>query len=326
MQTKTEYRKDLAYRVENDVKTTIQPPLKDISYGFAQKLTDMMYSKSEEEKFPTRKEAVEYFDKRFMERELTRVKGNITQYVRDAHGAADDRQINNLRRNVYRQIEKHGLHELVDAARPWKQAQMSDDLDSKAYIAAEKIESTLSNALSGYRDVIQPNVYNNISESIKEKSGMLAEKISEYAPTPANRLRQVMQGTAGITSYREAKAVFEKQVVYDALEAAEWDKKKAAGYLGDSLRTLNRKITELSIEQKLQEKERPDSTQDVIRIEDHVRQDQGKDNDAERPVNAVSDVERLRQLIAQYNAKREAERVRKEKKEMIEDSEIKIAA
>lgn len=315
MQANTAHRNDLAYRVENDIESTIQPPLKDISYGFAQKLTDMMYSKSEEETFPTRKDALNYFDRRFMERELTRVKGNITQYVRDAHGAADDRQINNLRRNVYRQIEKHGLHDLVNAARPWKQAQHSDDLDSKTYIAAEKIESTLSNALTGYRDIIQPNVYDNISTSIKEKSGMLAEKISEYAPTPANRLKEVMQSTAGITSYKEAKAVFEKQVVYDALEAAKWDKKKAARYLGDSLRTLNRKITELGIEQKVEEKGQ-DRDSSVVRIEDHIKQRESKACE-DRPANTVSDVERLKQLIAQYNEKREAERMRKGKKEMI---------
>ena len=304
-----EKKKQLSYRISSDIEETIRPPLRDISYRFAQGLTDAVYSASDEETFPTRREALDYFDKQFMQREITRVKGNLTQYVRDAFGVKDESKVNTLRRNVYRKIGKYGLSGIVDSARPWKPTKLEDKVDSSSYVGAGKVETTLSKVLSGYKDVIQPTVYSDISTRIKEKAPLLAEKISAYMPNQANRLKSIMQSTEGMTRYGEAKAVFEKQIIYDALEAADGDKKKAARYLGDSLRTLNRKIAELGIEDEAKTQQNEENN--VVRIEDFVKK---KTENQEKP--AASEVERLQQLIREYNAKREAESKKKDKKQV----------
>ena len=306
-------RKELTYRVEQEIARELQPPLKDISYGFAEGLTDMMYRCSDEETFPTRRQAIEYFDRTFMQRELKRVKGNITQYVRDAFGAEDGPQINNLRRNVYRKIGRYGLEESVDAARPWKPTMLDDKVDEKYSLGADKVESTLSTVLSGYKSVIQPELHDRISYDIKEKAPLLAERLSEYMPTPANRIKQAIKLTEGMTKYDDARETFERQVIYNALEAAGFDKKKAAGYLGDSLRTLNRRIESLGLEEQLNEKEQKQGDGSVVHIDDFVRKKNG--DKEEKPTSAVNEIERFHQLVREYNDKREAERQRKGKRE-----------
>ncbi|MBW2971532.1 hypothetical protein KY359_00720 [Candidatus Woesearchaeota archaeon] len=315
-------RQQLVYRIQREIDEQIQPPLKDISYGFAQGLTDMLYTTGEEQDCFSRRDALDYFDRSFMQRELKRVKGNITQYVRDALGAEDEREINNLRRNVYRQIDRYGLDRFIDAARPWKQAPLEDKLGTD-YMQPEKVETTLTSVLSGYKSIIQPTVYDDISTRIKEKSPLIAEKISPYMPTPANRLNEIMDTTKGVTNYSEARTIFERQVIYDALDAAGFDKKKAAEYLGDSLRTLNRRIAELGIEEQArkEEREKENPPDNVVRIDEFVQ----KKLEPDKPPEAVGEIERFHQLVREYNAKRGAERERKDIKKQ-KQVRLKIAA
>ncbi|MFH1064185.1 MAG: helix-turn-helix domain-containing protein [Candidatus Woesearchaeota archaeon] len=301
-------REELAYRIEKEISSELQPPLQDMMYGMARSLTDTIYSASAEQQFPTRKESMDYFDKQFMGREIRRVKGNLTQYVRDAFGTEDDREVNNLRRNVYRKVERYGLGDIVDEARPWKNTLLDDKIANATYLKPDSVENSLASALSSYKEIIQPSLYDSMSSMIKEKAPVIAERLAGYMPTPANRLNQMLQSTEGITNYKEASHVFEKQLVYGALEAAGFDKNKAAGYLGDSLRTLNRRIEELGIDAKPQKGQAREAK--VVSIEDSVK---SKDSDkASAPENAVNEMERFQQLVIQYNSKRESERKRKD--------------
>jgi hypothetical protein len=299
-------RSQLASLIEQEVADEISPPLRDISRGFAQGLTDMLYSEGASQPHCSRKSAIDYFDKSFMQRELKRVYGNITQYTRDALGAQDSREENNLRRNVYRQVERYGLGDFVDEARPWKPKKLDDLFEDKASIAPHKVETALTSTLSAYKEMIQPKLYEDLSARIHEKAPVLADKISDYAPTPTNRLKEIFSATEGMRRYDDARSVFERQVIYDALSAAGFDKKKAASYLGDSLRTLNRRIEALGIEQE-REKEVKVAGAKVIVIEEVLK----KDEQQAPPPAAVNEIERFQQLVREYNAKRESERVRK---------------
>jgi hypothetical protein len=313
-------KKELTYRIEQEIKKEIQPPLRDISYGLANSLSDTVYRISSEASYPSRKASLDYFDKTFMQRELARVKGNITQYVRDAFSVNEPAQINNLRKTVYRDISKFGLFETVNNARPWKQNKLEDRISMYSPLGADKVESSLSSALSGYKGIIQPKLYDDISYRIREKAPLIAKTVSEYMPTPANRLKEIAGLTEGVRNYGEARAIFERQVIYDALNATNRDKKKAAGYLGDSLRTLNRRIAELGIGK---EAKRETAPKIEISIEAVVKSD--KTDQHERP-RVVSEIERFQQLVAEYNARREMERARKEGTPRNGKKQVRMAA
>jgi len=288
----------LVNRIEDEIHTELAPPFRDVAYRCAQDLSDVMYKHCAEEKFPTRGgEALEHFNRNFMEREISRVKGNITQYVRDAFGTDDDKKTNNLRRNVYRKIGKYGLGDFVDSKRPWKQADLDDRITSKYNVQAATVESTLTNTLQNYRATIHPEQYDKLSAKINEKSPVIAESISAYMPNQDNRLNRIFDMTTGVTNYNEARQIFEKQIIYDALEAAGFDKKKTAEYLGDSTKTLDRRMTSLGINDniKLESKEK---------IEDIVV----KNKPNEMPAEAISETERFKQLVEDYNSKREDNR------------------
>ncbi len=310
-------RDDLVYKVEQQIEQVLHPGFKDVSYGMAQSLTDTLYSAAGEQPTPSRREALDYFDSNFMNREMKRVKGNITQYVRDAFDLEDPLEINKKRRNIYRKIDKHGLSEAVDAARPWKQTGL-DELENRLYkgssLGPEKVESTLTSTLSGYRDKLHPQLYDDLNSRIKQSSAAIAENVSDYMPTPVNRLKEIFASTDGMTKYSDARDTFERQIVYDALTAAEFDKNKAASYLGDSLRTLNRKIAELGLDEetenksKIKEKERSN----VISMEDAIKKKIDEIAQEENiPEGAVDEIERFQQLVREYNAKRDSERERK---------------
>jgi hypothetical protein len=321
MNSQSYKRNHLASMIEQEVAAEISPPLRDISHGFAQGLTDMLYSEGEKQPHHSRRESLDYFDKSFMQRELKRVYGNIAQYTRDALGATDGREVNNLRRNVYRQIEQHGLGGFVDEARPWKPKGLEDRFDQDSYLQPQKVETALTSTLSGYREIIQPKVYDDLSARIRDKAPVLAEKIADYAPTPLNRLKEIFSSTDGTRRYDEARSIFERQVIYDALSASGFDKKKAAEYLGDSLRTLNRRIEELGIEQE-QNKEAKVETK-VILIEEVIKNKEQQN----APPAAVSEIERFQQLVREYNSRRASERERKEdKKDKKKQVQWKMAA
>ena len=298
-------REEMAYRIAQDIDREISPPFSDISSRFAEGLTDTIYNISNSAQYPTRKESIGYFDRQFLGREIKRVKGNITQYVRDAFSTDDESEINNKRRNIYRQIERFDLAGDVDNARPWKQTALEDKIASSNYVPAKEVETTLTSTLSSYKEMLDTDLYDDISSRIKEKAPLIAEKISPYMPTPANRLKNIMDATEGTTNYNTAKGIFEKQIVYDALEAAGFDKKKAAEYLGDSVRTLNRRISELGVDDK-----RPaQDGADIIRIEDAIKDKMPK---PERHQDGLSKIERFQQMVQQYNDKRETARKKKE--------------
>ncbi|MBI5880832.1 hypothetical protein HZB90_01750 [archaeon] len=167
-----ERKKELAYKIENDIEQELAPPLRDITSGLARDLTDTLYTVSAGQDYPNRHSALEYFEREFMTREIRRVRGNLTQYARDSLGANNDDEANNLRRNVYRQIEKHGLNNVVDEARPWKPKELEDRFGADyAQIKAATIESTLASTLSGYKSIIHPELYEGIAERIHELKG-----------------------------------------------------------------------------------------------------------------------------------------------------------
>jgi hypothetical protein len=301
-------RQELAYRIEREIASTIQPPFGDMSRGLAQGLLSTVYDVAAEEPHPTRREAMEWFDKNYLQREIRHAKGNITQVVRNAFSVDDENEVNNLRRNVYRKIERYGLGEEVDLARPWKPKPLEQCVDENIYIPADRVEQTLSKSLAGYKDVINPVLYDGLSERIRDKSPALAEKISAYAPTPANRLKEIVQSTEGIRNYNQASQAFERQVIYDTLSATGWDKKKTAEYLGDSLRTLNRRIAELGIEEQARTGEQKQDN--IVRIDEFVQ----RKLEPDKPAIAVNEIERFQQLVREYNAKRDVARENKEKK------------
>jgi|GEM_PF-4495975 len=288
-------QEDISSRMKGEIDAELQIPLKEVSQRLARELSDTAYQSCADSEFPTRKQAIWYFEENFMKRELRRVKGNITQYVRDAFGADDEKELNNLRRNVYRKIERYGLGELIDNARPWRQTPLEERVADIHTISPERVASSMIAALSEYKGTLHPDIYENLASKINEKSYLISRKISDYLPTPARKLDRLITQTEGIRSYKEAKSVFEREVVYGALEAADFDKKKAAKYLGDSLRTLNRKIEELGIGTKKKEDPKTAAKPD-IKTDEKVQ---------------LSETERFNELVKEYNARREEERKRK---------------
>jgi hypothetical protein len=300
---------ELQQRISCEIDSEISPPLKDITYRFSEGLAETVYDISKGSKYHTRKQALDYFDRQFIAGGMKKAYGNITQYVRDSFGAKEPGEINNLRRNIYRQIERYGLGDIVDDARPWKPKKLEDRIDDRTYLPSKAVEKTLAGKLSDYKDLIQPKIYDELSNRIREKSPLIAERISGYMPTPTNRLKEIAESTKGIQNYTEARSVFEREVVYDALKAADFDKKKAAKYLGDSLRTLNRRLSELIIERK----------------------EESPQMQAQSPTQtpAVNEIERFRQLVMEYNTRREAmakDTEKKRKKQIKFNANMKIAA
>ena len=274
-------RQDLAHRIGKAVDDVIHTPLPDITDTFKQKLTELVYEKNLEEEFPTRRQALDYFEREFFKRSIERTKGNLAKLARESGRS---------RERLYPVLKKHNLMDFVDHKRPIRQRKLEERMDRQERIQAENIESTLSDALSGYKNVIHPSLYHNIKENIKEKSPVLAKKISSYVPTQERRLSSIMEITNGVNNYKQAKSLFERQVVYEAFKAADGDIKKTARYLGDSEKTVRRKIKEFRIEKNAKEE-----TKEV-----------------QNPV--ISEVERLRQLMEEYETRREAARKEKEKR------------
>lgn len=282
--------RQVAYRIGKDVDDAIQTPVRDITDRFKQRLTEFVYERNLEEEFPTRRQSLDYFEKEFFKRSIERTRGNLAQLARESGRS---------RERLYPALKKHELMGFVDHKRPIRQRKLEEMMEKQEYIQAENIESTLSDALSGYKNVIHPLLYDNIRESIKEKSPLLAQKISSYMPTQERRLSSIMQATDGVRNYKEAKSLFERQVVYEAFKAADSDVKKTARYLGDSEKTVRRKIKEFNIDASAKE-----------------------DKKEEQRPNFVSEVDRLRQLVEEYESRREAARKEKERKK----TGFKIAA
>jgi len=286
-------RESLRYQIGLEVDKELAPPFSEISTGFAEGLTDLVYDQCAQESFPSRGEAIEYFNRNFMEREITRVKGNISQYVRDAFGASDDKQTNNLRRNVYRKIGKYGLHDMVDGARPWKPVEKQESITSKYMMQEDVVQNTLTSVLDDYSEKLHPIHKGYLTEKIQEKSGTIAAALADYMPNQENRMSQIFEQTEGITDYKQALQVFEGAVVYEAMEAAGFDKQKAAEYLGDSLRTLNRRIADLGIDEDIE------AGMNVVSMEEFVRREQ------DIPVDEVVDAEterlRVQEMIRERN-------------------------
>ncbi|MFC1741625.1 helix-turn-helix domain-containing protein [Nanoarchaeota archaeon] len=319
-------RNNLTYRIQNEIEQEIPVPFKEVSQGLAKNLTDTAYQLSAEQGHYNRKNSLDFFDKQFLERESEKVDGSMRDFVRNAYGVEDDKTVDNISRNWFRKKERFDLADKIDSMRiinkdPWAEPVLEDKVYSAPQPVVEKVESALYSTLSNYKDAIHPKMYDDLSSKIKEKAPLLAEKLSEYMPTPANRLRGLMESTTGISRYNEAREMFERQVVYDALEAAKWDKEKASQYLGDSLRTLNRRISELGIERDVK-----DGAEDgkVVRIEDFVRKKE-KDTGG-KPDGAVDEIERFRQLVQEYNAKRDVDRVRKTVKKNADKENLRLAA
>jgi len=291
---------NIASRVRSEIDTHLEPQIRDVAYDMADSLTSAIYDAAEQQGQPTRREALDYFERNFWTEGVDRTIGNISKLGRES-GIAP--------KNIYPKLKRYELMPLVNHKRPEVQAPLENKLytgGTGAGITASQVQDTLTSTLSGYREKLHPTMYAEIDSRIKERSEAIAANVADYMPTPEKRLETIFDNTRGVTDYRQAKAMFEKQIVYDALSAAGFDKKKAAKYLGDDIRTLNRKIKEFCLDEE-----------NVARMDDFIRKKNSKDGLTEerasevgRPAGAVDEIERFHEIVREYNSKREAERKR----------------
>jgi hypothetical protein len=304
-----EYRKqELTQRISSEIDSELNSPIKDLTYKLSEGLANTAYNIGKESGNYTRKQALEYFDKKFLEREIPRAHGIITELTRNVTDAYDKREVNSFRRNLYRKIDKYGLEGAIDSVRPinidpMKAPAKNDNVYSAPKTIVDKLEYTMSSTLSGYKGIIHPNIYENMSSQIKEKASVLASKILPYIPTHENRLNQIIEQTEG-SKFKEAKLMFEKQFIYDALCAADFDKTKAADYAGDSVQTFNRRLSKLGLDASKEKKEH--------------------DNAKAKPEVPTQEIDRFKQLVMEYNSRREAMVDDAEKKKM--KKQTKVAA
>ncbi|HII71645.1 TPA: hypothetical protein HA265_02720 [Candidatus Woesearchaeota archaeon] len=251
-----------------------------------------------------RKEMLDTYRKERLNYEVIAAKGNLTEVTRRLHGVTDPDKVNNLRRNVYRNVDL----DMVNYARPWKQQQSLAD-SYKNPLSSETIESTLRSSLSSYRENLHPNVYNDLSEQISRYSPQLAEDLGRYVQTNQNLVRDWVDQTKGMT-LQDSMQYVERNVIMLAFENAGFDKAKAAKYLKDSRETLNRRIRELGLKEELESAERKKQ-----RVDGHR-----KPTDVASAKPVVSDVDRMRELIAekQRSLEAEAQRPRKTKQKKVD--------
>lgn len=292
-----EDRYGLTQVIAKEIQSEIQPPLPSITYSLADGLSDAVNKYGKEQAYPSFWEAEKHFDTAFYTRELVQKRrGNIAQFTRDCLDPEKDN-----RRQVYRKIGDLGLWGLVKGYRPEDPSPKPLIESQKGYISPDRISNSLTSALSTYKETLHPKLYDDISSRIAERSEALAARISQYAPTPAARLHNIMQKTEGMSNYTEAKAVFDRQIIYDAFKAADWDRKKAEKYLMIDSRTLKSRMDSLGIEEA--------TIKDGLKPQEIVPEQQNTLTET----GQVREVDRLRQLQEEYIAKWETERRRKQK-------------
>ncbi|MBW2964253.1 hypothetical protein KY363_02230 [Candidatus Woesearchaeota archaeon] len=291
-----EGRYGLTQVLAKEIQAEIQPPLQSITYSLADGLSDAVNKYSAEQAYPSFWEATRHFDTAFYTRELVKKRrGNIAMFTRDCLDPEKDN-----RRQAYRKIGELGLWDMVKGYRPEDPAPKPLTTTAKSYISPERISTSLTSSLSTYKDTLHPKLYNDISSRIAERSETIAERISQYIPTPATRLGRIMEKTEGLTRYNEARSVFEKNIIYDAFKAAGWDRKKAEKYLQLDSRTLKSKMETLGLDEESMKKGIEQAN--VILT----------DPQQTEPARPPSEVDRLRQLQEEYAKRWEAERQRKE--------------
>ena len=66
-------RDNLAYKIQSEIEQQIEMPFAEVSQGLAKTLTDTAYALSAEQGHYNRKNALDVFDKQFLEREVEKV-------------------------------------------------------------------------------------------------------------------------------------------------------------------------------------------------------------------------------------------------------------
>lgn len=113
-----------------------------------------------------------------------------------------------------------------------------------------------------------------------------------WKPEEQDLLKDIIQKTEGIINYREAKSLFETEIIYHALKAAEGNVKKTAKYLGDSEENMKKRIKKLGIEERLNKDlyehiDTPTATSDVDRLREIICEIEKKKVDQEKTKKAA---------------------------------------
>ncbi len=270
--------KDRLYHAAEKEVAKIAPPLYEVQQKIARDISDAVYSSSLD--YGSRSEIMGSFEQAYLRQKVVDVKGNLTEVVRQAYGADDPAKVNNLRRNVYRKLDLG----FVDSQRPWK-PEPKQQLGYSSPVSADTIESAVMSSLDNYREVLHPSVYKSVSEKISQCSTDIADTLGHYVPTKENLVKGWVASTKDMTLPDAMKRV-ESEIIYSALEAADFNKERAAKYLGDSLRTLNRRIKGLGLKKEIEKKKDPEpvnlqsSKDDIDRLKEIMLERESKDQDS----------------------------------------------
>ena len=261
---KEKYMQDAAEKLQPYVEL-LEPTNSDLADDFSRSLSEKVYEAAQEKPLDYNS-AMDYFNSSFLKKGLTEAKGIVTEYARTAYDLED---VSNARCNVHKQIKKYGLQDFVDSKRPWIQKELSlEGKLNRQYLKAEDVAGTLKSVLYDHASKIHPNEYSRLDDNINELAPMLANDLNNSVVTTRyDKLEEIFKGIEE-TNIHKAKAQFERQFISNTLTEAGGDKKKAAQYLGVSLRTVNRKIRQLGIDEMRNKLTRDIKEQKAKTVED----------------------------------------------------------
>ncbi len=285
-------RDDPLYSVlERQIGEIINPPYKAV-----RSMAEGLYKTLEMQvggSYGSRVDLMHDFKKSYTMNGLERYLGEIGTFARSVSSGNPE----SARRRLNRYIDDYGLKPFLDGVRDRrrdplglrKYDQVSGDLSgsvssSPAYSGSDNLSSRLVLEPSLVADTLKQSLYETpglsseeylaVSSRIERTAPSLAERVSRYVRGPEDFVLGLVEETEGMT-IDEALSHAEKRIILSAVENAGFDMNLAAEYLGDSRRTLDRRIKVLRIREDIEKarrsaqssglsKERPDVSPAVM--------------------------------------------------------------
>lgn len=290
------YAPQISSMLERELDS-IESPFPTIKSDLARTLGEVVANKYAEQPVLSRDESLAYFERTTFERELNKADGIVARAAENLAGEYGNSE--SMRRRLNRAIDDYDFRsEFADHSKTIRTWSYDKSIDPLPTIEPDEIKLTLNSALYEHKDNISEHLYSSLAEQIDQKKDALVETITNSAEmyAPKNRLEEIMQLTTQANSFEEARNIFDREIITDALEASGWNKSKAAEYLSVSPTTLRDRMKKLDIGNNVASlDERRDEQQAISPVQ-------------------VNEEQRLQALVEEYQASRDTARVEKEAK------------
>ncbi len=265
-------QKSLLYSALETEVQKLDIPLGEVTKSITSTATNSLY----QPEYLGRKEFMNSYKEGRLKHEISLAKGNLTEVTRNIYDVQDPTRVNVLRKNVNENVSKFGLWQYVDEKRPWKDNIALEDNVSGTLVPERQVASALSSGLAEYQNLLHPKVYGEVQQKIDQYAPDIAKSVADLVPTRESTIDYLVKQTKDMT-WDESIAHVEKLAVEEAMTNAHQDKKKAAEYLGNSVKTLNRKLAKFDLGETRSTQSKPDlATSDMPRLRAVIDEKQNK--------------------------------------------------